>query len=72
VNGGEAHARLTAGSLDTVMDSLAAWAWEHRDDASIVARYRAYVEWLVEHGPDDAGEAALTAMEMYPWSSLGA
>ena len=71
MNGGEAHALLSAGELDAVLTSLAAWAWQHRDDASIVARYRAYVDWLVEHAPADVGEEALTTMEMYPWSSLG-
>jgi hypothetical protein len=70
MNGGEAHALLTDGGMQPVLLSLAEWVWLHREDASIVARYRQYVDWLIEHRPDVA-EYALAAMDQYPWSSLG-
>jgi hypothetical protein len=70
MNGGEAHALLTDGGMQPVLLSLAEWVWLHREDASIVARYRQYVDWLIEHRPDVA-EDALAAMDQYPWSSLG-
>ena len=56
--------------MDDVLLGLAEWAWVNREDADLVRRYLAYVDWLVEHGPDEVADSALESMEQYPFRTL--